>query len=69
MKVRYSIVKKITVNKDIEYDIEYSTGEIAGFIPGNKNNPDMFLIADDKSGAFIKVKVFDCIKIEDNANS
>lgn len=64
MKVKYPIVKKITVNKDIKYDIEYSTGEIAGFIPGNKDNADMFLVADDESGAFIKVKVFECIKVD-----
>lgn len=65
MKVRYPVVKKIIVNKDIKYNIEYSTGEIAGFIPGNnKNNPDMFLVADDECGAFIKVKVYECFKID-----
>ena len=64
MRVEYPVVKKITVDKDVKYDIGYCTGEIAGFIPGNKNNPDMFLVADDESGAFIKVKVFECIKVD-----
>ena len=69
MKVKYSVVKKITINKDVKYDIEYATGEIVGFIQGDRQNPDKFMICDDESGAFIKVNVGECYKVEENANS
>ena len=69
MKVQYPIVRNITIDKDVRYNIDYSTGEIVGFIQGDKQTPDKFMICDDKSGAFIKVNVSECYKIEDNANS
>ena len=52
MKVKYPISFNIINNDDIKF--EYSTGEVAGFIPGDKDNPDRFIVADDKSGAFLK---------------
>ena len=64
MKVRYRVVTRIDIDKDIKYTIEYAIGEVAGFIPGNKDNPDKFLIADDKSGTFIKVNVSECYKVD-----
>ena len=64
MKVQYPIVRNITVDKDVRYDIGYSTGEIVGLIPGNDKTPDKFLVVDDKSGAFIKVNVSECYKVD-----
>lgn len=64
MKVKYPVVKKITINKDVKYDIEHCTGEIVGFIQGDKQTPDKFMICDDESGAFIKVDVGECYKFD-----
>lgn len=64
MKVKYFFVQHITVDKDVKFKIDYATGEIAGFIPGSDTVPDKFLVADDKSGAFIKVNVSECFKID-----
>ena len=35
MKVQYPIIRNITIDKDVRYDIDYSTGEIVGFIQGD----------------------------------
>lgn len=64
MKVQYPVVKQITVDKDIKFNIDYSTGEIVGIIPGNDKTPDKLLVIDDKSGAFIKVNVSECYKVD-----
>lgn len=64
MKVKYPFIKNITIDKDVKYDIEYCTGEIVGFIQGDKQTPDKFMICDDESGAFIKVNVGECYKID-----
>ena len=64
MKVQYPIIRSITVYKDVRYDIGYATGEIVGFIQGNGKTPDKFMICDDKSGAFIKVNVGECYKVD-----
>lgn len=69
MKVQYPIVRNITIDKDVKYDIDYSTGEIVGFIQGDGQIPDKFMICDDKSGAFIKVNVGECYKFEEDADS
>ena len=61
MKVKYLISFNIN-NEDIKF--EYSTGEIAGFITEDKDNPDRFLVVDNNSGAFLKVKVCECFKID-----
>lgn len=41
------------------------TGEVVQFIKGGFWSCDRFLIADDETGGFIKVKVSDCRKIND----
>lgn len=41
------------------------TGEIVGFIKGGFWSDDKFIIADDKTGVFINVRVTECIKISD----
>lgn len=41
------------------------TGEVVQFIKGGLWSCDRFLIADDETGEFIKVKVSECIKIND----
>lgn len=64
MKVQYPVVKQITVDKDVKYDIDYSTGEIVGFAQGDKQTPDRFIVYNDKSGAFIKVNVGECYKVD-----
>lgn len=64
MKVQYPVVRNITIHEDVRFDIDYSTGEIVGFIQGDEKTPDKFMICDDKSGAFIKVNVCECIKID-----
>lgn len=64
MKVQYPIVRNITIDKDVRYNIDYSTGEIVGFIQGDKQTPDKFMICDDESGAFIKVNVGECYKVD-----
>lgn len=68
MKVEYTVIQistRIVDSTPIIYSQRVKrTGEIAGFIPGNKDNADMFLVADDESGAFVKVKVFECIKVD-----
>lgn len=69
MKVKYPIIRSITVDKDVRYDIGYSTGEIVGFVQGDKQTPDRFIVCDDKSGAFIKVNVGECYKFEEDADS
>lgn len=45
--------------------IKKGTGEIVEFIKGGLLSSDKFLIADDKTGKFMKIKVSDCIKIND----
>lgn len=69
MKVQYPVVKNITIDKDVKYDIGYVTGEVIGFIQGDEQTPDKFVICDDKSGAFIKVNIGECYKFEENADS
>ena len=64
MRVKYPVITHITIDKDCKFKIDYSIGEIAGFIPGDDSTPDRFLIADDASGAFIKVNVSECFKID-----
>lgn len=64
MRVKYPIVKKITVDKDVKYDIEYCTGEIVGYVSGRDDKPDKFVVCDDESGAFIKVNVGECFKVD-----
>lgn len=68
MKVKYPISFTINNNNDV-VKFEYSTGEIVGFIPGNVSFPDRFMVCDDKSGAFIKVNVDECYKVEDDVDS
>lgn len=48
---------------DKEEYIKKGTGEIVEFIKGGLLSSDKFLIADDKTGKFIKVKVSDCTKV------
>lgn len=48
---------------DKEEYIKKGTGEIVEFIKGGLLSSDKFLIADDKTGKFIKVKISDCIKV------
>lgn len=69
MKVKYPVVKTITIDKDVKHGIEYSTGEIVGFIQGDRQTPDKFMICDDESGAFIKVNVGECYKFEEDVDS
>ena len=64
MKVQYPIVRNITVDEDVRFDIDYCTGEIVGFIQGDGKTPDKFMICDGKSGAFIKVNVGECYKVD-----
>lgn len=45
--------------------IKKGTGEIVEFIKGGLLSSDKFLIADDKTGKFMKIKVSDCTKIND----
>lgn len=49
----------------VEEYTKKSTGEVVQFIKGGFWSCDKFLIADDETGEFIKVKVDDCIKIND----
>lgn len=49
---------------DMEQFTERGTGEVIAFIKGGFFNPDMFLIADDESGEFMKIKVDDCSPIK-----
>lgn len=44
---------------------EVGTGEVVTFIKGGIFSEDKFLIADDKTGKFLKVKISDCKKIID----
>lgn len=72
MKVEYIIIEVRTriVNGDL---ITYNhgtkhTGEVVGFISGNKNKPDQLVIADDDTKHFVKVNMDNC-KIIDDAKS
>lgn len=49
----------------IEEYTEIGTGEIIEFIKGRFWSKDMFLIADDKTGKFRKIKVSDCKVLKD----
>lgn len=69
MKVQYPIVRTITIDEDVRFDIGCATGEIVGFIQGDGKIPDRFVVCDDKSGAFIKVDVGECCKFEEDVNS
>lgn len=50
---------------DKEDYIKKGTGEIVEFIKGGLLSSDKFLIVDDKTGKFMKIKVSDCTKIND----
>lgn len=75
MKVKYEIYDSDAYNSacsaigdlypndplpDPELFTERGTGEIVGFIKGGFFSEDRFLIADDKTKQFKKVKVSDC---------
>lgn len=49
----------------VEEYTEIGTGKIIEFIKGGFWSEDMFLIADDKSGKFRKIKVSDCKVLKD----
>lgn len=72
MKVEYTVVQAKTriIKGDlvVYHDKERHTGEVVGFISGNKNEPDRLVIADDDTKCFVKVDMNDC-KVIDNANS
>lgn len=50
----------------VEEYTKTGTGEVVEFIKGGFLSDDKFLIADDKSGKFIKVDVRDCTVINDS---
>jgi len=81
MNVKYKIFDKdkylscCTVVKDsypddipptVEEYTKTGTGKVIEFIKGGFWSKDKFLIADDKSGKFIKVEVCDCTVINEN---
>lgn len=50
---------------DIKEYTEEGSGEVLGYIKGGLFSEDKFLIADDKSGEFKKIKVRDCKVLKD----
>lgn len=80
MKVKYEIfdsdrynsccamIQDLYPNDPFPSTDEYTTkctGDVVQFIKGGFWDYDRFLIVDDKNGKFIKVKVSECIKIND----
>lgn len=77
MKIRYEIFDKKGYNlccnvisdlypndpiPDMKEYTKCGTGEVIKFIKGNLWREDRFLIADDETGEFIKLKVSQCKK-------
>ena len=69
MKVKYPVGYNYSNSTYKGVELEYSTGEIVGFIQGDEQIPDRFIVCDDKSGAFIKINVGECYKFEEDADS